>query len=153
MQHTKVEAVLKNDLRADAEWQANGALHVIQRLPAIRRIASTGKPTFFNGFAGVYGRAKDNNALEPPYRGLDDKYHLPTTYGDGSPIPTKYLDRLLELSDEIGFLVPWQEGDVALIDNYSVQVRDPIHVEYVTKCSQIGLACSYTLGGQAIPTS
>lgn len=125
MQHAKVEAVLKNDLKADAEWQENGALHVIQRLPAIRRIASTGKPTFFNGFAGVYGRAKDNNALESPYRGLDDKYHLPTTYGDGSPIPTKYLDRLLELSDEIGFLVPWQEGDVALIDNYSVQVRDP----------------------------
>lgn len=110
-------------MKAEAVWQPNGALHVLQRLPAIRRIASTGKPIFFNGFAGVYGRAKDNAALAPPYRGLDKKYHLPTTYGDGSPIPNEYLDRLLELSDEIGFLVPWQEGDVAFIDNYTVQVR------------------------------
>lgn len=117
-----MEKVLKESLQAEADWQPNGALHVLQRLPAIRRIKSTGKPTFFNGFAGVYGRAKDNNALEAPYKGLDGKYHLPTTYGDGSPIPTAYLDWLLGLSDELSFLVPWQPGDVAIIDNYTVQV-------------------------------
>lgn len=126
IQRKKVEATLKKELGADAEWQPNGSLHVLQRLPAIRRIASTGKPTFFNGFAGVYGRARDNHALEAPYKGDDGKYHLPTTYGDGSEIPIKYLDRLLEISDEIGFLVPWQEGDVALIDNFTVQhARSP----------------------------
>ncbi|EXJ89959.1 hypothetical protein A1O3_03026 [Capronia epimyces CBS 606.96] len=126
VQRSKVEAVLKQDLQAEAEWQPNGALHVLQKLPAIRRIQSTGKATFFNGFAGVYGRARDNDALKSPYRGLDGKYHLPTTYGDGSPIPTAYLDRLLDLSDEIGFLVPWEAGDVALIDNYTVQhARSP----------------------------
>ena len=124
MQRAKVEAVLKKSLQAEAEWQPNGSLHVLQRLPAIRRIASTGKPTFFNGFAGVYGRARDNQALDPPYRGLDNKYHLPTTYGDNTPIPTKYLERLLDISDEIRFLVPWEAGDVALIDNYTVQVCD-----------------------------
>jgi hypothetical protein len=117
-----VEEVLKQSLQGDAEWQENGALHVLQRLPAIRRVESTGKPSFFNGFAGVYGRAKDTNALEPPYKGSDEKYHLPTTYGDGSSIPTAYLDRLLEISDEIGFLVPWEEGDFAVLDNYTVQV-------------------------------
>lgn len=122
-QHKKVEATLARVLKAEAEWQPNGALHVLQRLPAIRRIKSTGKPTFFNGFAGVYGRARDNKALDPPYLGLDGGYHLPTTYGDGSEIPREYLERLLEISDDIGFLVPWKGGDVAVIDNYTAQVR------------------------------
>ena len=126
VQRAKVEKVLKETLQAEGDWQSNGSLHVLQRLPAIRRIGSTGKLTFFNGIAGVYGRAKDNHALEAPYKGDDGKYHLPTTYGDGSPIPNEYLDRLLQISDEIGFFVPWQEGDVALIDNYTVQhARSP----------------------------
>ncbi|KPI45303.1 Clavaminate synthase-like protein [Cyphellophora attinorum] len=126
VQRQKVEQVLKDTLQADAEWQPNDALHVLQNLPAIRRVASTGELSFFNGFAGVYGRARDCRALEPPYKGVDGKYHLPTTYGDGSTIPTRSLERLLELSDEIGFLVPWQAGDVAVINNYTVQhARSP----------------------------
>jgi hypothetical protein len=122
VQRGKVEKLLREKLGADAEWQSNGALHVLQRLPAIRRVGSTGELTFFNGFAGVFGRARDNQALEPPYFGIDGQYHLPTTYGDGSEIPPAYLSRLLDLSDEIGFLVPWETGDVALINNFTVQV-------------------------------
>lgn len=121
VQHSKVAAVLASKLQAQAEWQPNGALHVLQKLPAIRRVKSTNKPTFFNGFAGVYGRARDNGALEPPYRGADGGVHLPTTYGDGSEIPVDYLEHLLEIQDEIGFLTPWQPGDVALIDNQTAQ--------------------------------
>ena len=119
----RVEHVLKSRLQAEAEWQPNGALHVLQRLPAVRRIASTGQPVLFNGLGGVYGRQRDRKALDPPHRGTDGGVHLPTTYGDGSEIPRKYLERYLEISDEIGFLVPWEEGDVALLDNYTVQVR------------------------------
>ncbi|KAF1952908.1 Clavaminate synthase-like protein [Byssothecium circinans] len=111
---------------AKGEWQSNGALQVVQKLPAIRKIASTGKPIFFNGFVSVYGRARDNHALEAPYKGDDEKYHFPTTYGDGLGIPIKYLERLLKLSDEIGFLVPWEESHVSLIDNFTVQhARSP----------------------------
>ncbi|CAH0057803.1 unnamed protein product [Clonostachys solani] len=120
----KVEHVLKTRLQADAEWQENGAVHVVQSLPAFRRIASTNQVVPFNGLGGVYGRQRDKKALEPPHKGTDGNYHLPTTYGDGSPIPRKYLERLLEISDEIGFLVPWVEGDVALVDNYTVQKTD-----------------------------
>lgn len=120
-QHRKVEAVLRDRLHAEGEWQPNGALYVLQRLPALRRVESTGLPSFFNGLMGVYGRARDNEALQAPYRGLDGKYHLPTTYGDGSPIPYDQLDKVLQIADSIGFLVPWQVGDVAYIDNYTVQ--------------------------------
>lgn len=118
----KVEEVLKTRLQAEAEWQPNGALHVIQRLPAFRRVASTGQIVPFNGLGGVYGRLRDREALKPPHRGTDGGVHLPTTYGDGSEIPIEYLEKLLEISDDIGFLVPWQEGDVAIIDNHTVQV-------------------------------
>lgn len=118
----KVEQVLKTHLQAEAEWQPNGALHVLQRLPAFRRIESTGQIVPFNGLGGVYGRQRDRKALAPPWRGIDGGIHLPTTYGDGSEIPREYLERLLQISDEIGFLVPWEEGDVALVDNYTFQV-------------------------------
>lgn len=121
-QRQKVEHVLKSRLQADAEWQPNGALHVLQRLPAVRRIASTNQPVLFNGLGGVYGRQRDRKALEPPHKGTDGGVHLPSTYGDGSLIPIEYLEKYLEISDDIGFLVPWEEGDVALIDNYTVQV-------------------------------
>ncbi|EXJ86317.1 hypothetical protein A1O3_03268 [Capronia epimyces CBS 606.96] len=123
VQHQKVEAVLEKYLQATGEWQSNGSLHVLQHVPAIRRVKSTGVPTFFNGLAGTYGSAKLNGALEPPYRIKNGKgYKLPTSFGDGSRIPSEWLDRLIEIQEAIQFLVPWQRGDVALVNNYTVQV-------------------------------
>jgi hypothetical protein len=88
----------------------------------VRRIGTTGQPVLFNGLGGVYGRQRDREALDPPHRGNDGQIHLPTTYGDGSPIPYDALERYLEISEDIGFLVPWENGDVALVNNYTVQV-------------------------------
>ncbi|KAI8275932.1 hypothetical protein K4K60_008246 [Colletotrichum sp. SAR11_57] len=122
VQRAKVERFLADRLHVEGEWQRDGSLVVLSRVPAIRRVASTGKLTFFNGLAGVFGRMRDQQALDPPHRGPDGRYHLPTTYGDDSEIPPKYLERLLEIGDEIQFLVPWEKGDVALLDNYTVQV-------------------------------
>lgn len=122
-QREKAERVLARDLGAKADWQPNGALHVLQHLPAIRRLKSNGLLTFFNGLAGVYGKGRDYNALKPPHKGLNGNYHLPTLYGDGSLVPYEYLEKVLQIQEEIQFLVPWQAGDVALINNYTVQVR------------------------------
>lgn len=113
MQHQKVEAELERTLKATADWQPDGSLHVLQHLPAIRRLVSTGEPTFFNGIGGIYGRARDLGTLDPPHRGSNGNYNLSTTYGDGTIIPYKYLDRLLEIANEIGLYIPWQAGDVA----------------------------------------
>ncbi|SPO07563.1 uncharacterized protein DNG_10258 [Cephalotrichum gorgonifer] len=52
-QRRKVEHVLESRLKAEAEWQPNGALHVLQRLPAVRRIESTGQPVLFNGLGAT----------------------------------------------------------------------------------------------------
>lgn len=88
----------------------------------MRRIASTGQPVLFNGLGGVYGRQRDRGALDPLHKGSDGGIHLLTTYGDGSEISRQHLERYLEIQEEIGFLVPWEAGDVALVDNYTVQV-------------------------------
>ncbi|KAJ5009055.1 Clavaminate synthase-like protein [Colletotrichum sp. SAR 10_99] len=122
VQRAKVESFLADRLHVEGEWQRDGSLVVLSRVPAIRRVTSTGKLTLFNGLAGVFGRMRDQKALDPPHRGPDGQYHLPTTYGDDSEIPPEYLERLLEIGDEIQFLVLWEEGDVALLDNYTVQV-------------------------------
>jgi Taurine catabolism dioxygenase TauD, TfdA family len=123
VQHKKVEETLDKYLGAEAAWQPDGSLHVVQRLPAVRRVKSTGDPTFFNGLAGTYGNARDHGALEPPHKNSNGVgYKLPTLYGDGSSIPHEHHEKLIELTDKIGFLVPWQEGDVALVNNYTVAV-------------------------------
>lgn len=130
-QRRKVEALLARELKATAEWQPNGALHVAQHVPAIRKIKSTGNSTFFNGLAGTYGSAKAAGALEPPYKIKNGPgYKLPSSYGDGTIIPSKYLERLIEIQDEIQFLVPWQATDVALVNNYTVQVNTPMVTIY-----------------------
>lgn len=139
----KVEQVLRTHLQAEAEWQPNGTLHVLQRLPAFGRIASTDQVVPLNGLGGVYGRQRDRKALAPPWRGIDGGIHLPTTYGDGPEIPTRYLERLLEISDDIGFLVRWEEGDVALVDNYTVQV---CLSQDAKRLALISPACADTMG-------
>ena len=123
VQHQKVEKLLREEVKAEAEWQPNGSLHVVQRVPAIRKIKSSGRYSFFNTLSGVYGVAKRLGALEYPYKEKNGPgYKLPSSFGDGSPIPEKYLERIIEIQDSIGFLVPWQEGDIAVVNNYTVQV-------------------------------
>ncbi|CAK7219232.1 hypothetical protein SEUCBS140593_003821 [Sporothrix eucalyptigena] len=125
VQHAKVEALLARDVQATAEWQPDAygdRLHVVQKVPAIRTIRSSGRRSFFNGLSGVYGNAKRAGSLLPPHKVQNGPgYKLPSSYGDGSPIPDAYHERLIEIQDEIGFLVPWQEGDVAVVNNYTVQ--------------------------------
>lgn len=125
VQNAKVEKLLRDDIHATAVWQPDAygdGLQVVQRVPAIRTIKSTGRRSFFNGLAGVYGNAKRSGSLRPPHKIQNGPgYKLPSSYGDGSDIPDEFHDRLIEIQDEIGFLVPWQEGDVAVVNNYTVQ--------------------------------
>ncbi|CAK7224395.1 hypothetical protein SCUCBS95973_005502 [Sporothrix curviconia] len=125
VQHAKVEKILHEENQATAEWQPDAygdRLHVVQHVPAIRTIRSSGKRSFFNGLSGVYGNAKRSGSLLPPHKVKNGPgYKLPSSYGDGSPIPDEYHERLIEIQDDIAFLVPWQEGDVAVVNNYTVQ--------------------------------
>jgi hypothetical protein len=62
-------------------------------------------------------------ALEPPHLGTDGAYHHLPTYNDAdrTPIPTRYLEKLIEVIYDARVLVKWQVGDLLVLDNHLVQ--------------------------------
>lgn len=94
------------------EWTDDGGLVLEHRLPAIRTQPHTGLPTLFTGLAAYYKNAKVNGA------GRNITQQL---YGDGTPIPEKYLAHLAKITDEIRVLHKWQQGDVLVFDNVIAQ--------------------------------
>ena len=42
----------------------------------------------------------------------------PITYGDGTPLDHVAVTAACEIADELTFNVPWQQGDIVLVDNY-----------------------------------
>jgi alpha-ketoglutarate-dependent taurine dioxygenase len=94
------------------QWTDDGGLILEHRLPAIRTQPQTGLPTLFTGLAAYYKNAKVNGA------GRNITQQL---FGDGTPIPEKYLEHLAKITDEIRVLHKWQEGDVLVFDNVIAQ--------------------------------
>lgn len=87
-------------------WCDDGALEVISRpLPAVRALEGGGE-AFFNQLIAAYKGWK--NGAEA------------ITFGDGSAIDGEDMDAVCALADELTFLIPWQAGDVALVDNFRV---------------------------------
>ena len=90
------------------EWLDDGCLKVTTpRLPAVRKL-DNGKTSFFNQLIAAFHGWKD--ARNDPSKSI--------TFGDGSPLDAATMDRVIAMAEEITFDVPWQAGDVALVDNY-----------------------------------
>lgn len=102
------EAKLK-ELGYSWQWMDDGSLKATTPvLPAVITMAN-GKKSFYNQLIAAFMGWK--GVRENPSRAL--------TFGDGSDIPKAGLERVNELSKQFTFDVPWQDGDVALVDNYS----------------------------------
>lgn len=95
------------------EWTDDG-ITLTHRLPAIRTQPETNLPTLFTGLAAYYKNARVN---APSGR----KNVTQQLYGDGTPIPEKYLEHLAKITDEIRVLHKWQQGDVLVYDNVVAQ--------------------------------
>ena len=90
------------------EWLNDGCLKVTTpTLPAVKKLAD-GRSTFFNQLIAAFHGWKD--ARNDPGKSI--------TFGDGAPLNSATLDTVIEMAEEITFDVPWQSGDVALVDNY-----------------------------------
>ena len=90
------------------EWQNDGCLKVTTpRLQAVRDLGD-GRTSFFNQLIAAFRGWKD--ARNDPSKSI--------TFGDGSPLDQVTMNRVIEMAEEITFDVPWQTGDVALVDNY-----------------------------------
>lgn len=111
---TKIEAQILRYGRGKHttwEWIEDG-LVLTHRLPAIRTQPHTNLPTLFTGLAAYHKNSQINGARKNPTLQL---------FGDGTPIPDKYLAHLSKITDEIRVLHKWQRGDVLVYDNVIAQ--------------------------------
>jgi alpha-ketoglutarate-dependent taurine dioxygenase len=90
------------------EWLPDGCLRATTPvLPAVRPL-SGGRASFFNQLIAAYQGWKDDR--NDPSKAI--------THGDGTPLDPAAATRAAELADRMAFDIPWQEGDVALVDNF-----------------------------------
>ncbi|KPI44163.1 Clavaminate synthase-like protein [Cyphellophora attinorum] len=119
-QRKKIEAQIARYGRGDHttwEWSDDGqTLTLTHRLPAIRTQPGTELPTLFSALAAYYKNAQINNLTAQARKNA-----VSQVYGDGSPIPEVYLQKLSEITDEIRVLHKWQQGDVLVYDNVIAQ--------------------------------
>jgi hypothetical protein len=89
------------------EWQSDGCLRATTPvLPAVRR-ASSGRKVFFNQLIAAFAGWKDSR--NDPAKAI--------RFGDGTSLDRDAVNTALELAEELTFNIPWQQGDVAFLDN------------------------------------
>ena len=97
-----------SELEYSWEWMEQDELRVTSpTLPAVRELGN-GKRSFFNQLIAAFKGWKDSR--NDPSKSI--------THGDGSPLDPSEIERVCELADEITFDLPWQDGDLALVDNF-----------------------------------
>ncbi|MEM9171404.1 MAG: TauD/TfdA family dioxygenase [Pseudomonadota bacterium] len=88
------------------QWLDDGSLRATTPvLPAIRKLID-GREVFFN-------------QLIAAFRGWADA-EKSISYGNSERIDPTDMMRVSELADEITFDIPWQDGDIVLVDNFLV---------------------------------
>ena len=76
-------------------------------LPAVRRLANA-RTSFFNQLIAAFKGWKDTR--NDPARAI--------RFGDGSPLTPVDVAAASAIADELTFDIPWQPGDIALVDNF-----------------------------------
>jgi hypothetical protein len=90
------------------KWQDDGCLRATTPvLQAVYDLPS-GRKSFFNQLIAAYRGWKDTR--NDPSKSI--------TFGDGTPLDPDAVTVAIEMADELSFDIPWQLGDVALVDNY-----------------------------------
>ncbi len=92
------------------QWQEDGSLRVTTpRLPAVRELGN-GRKSFFNQLIAAYCGWQDSR--NDPSKSI--------TYGDGSPLDAQAVAGAVALANQLSRDVEWQQGDIALLDNFAV---------------------------------
>ena len=91
-----------------AEWLEDGCLRATTPVLQGVRDLGDGRKSFFNQLIAAFEGWKDSR--NDPSKSI--------TFGDGAPLNAEDAHRAAAIAEEITFDVPWQKGDVALVDNY-----------------------------------
>ncbi|KAK4839233.1 hypothetical protein QYF36_020282 [Acer negundo] len=93
------------------EWMEDGGVKSIMGpIPAIKYDKSRQRKIWFNSMVAAYTGWED--ARNDPVKAV--------TFGDGEPLPADIIYECLRILEEECVAVPWQKGDVLLIDNLAV---------------------------------
>ena len=77
-------------------------------LPAVRDLGD-GRCSFFNQLIAAFNGWKDTR--NDPSKAI--------TFGEGTPLDPADVAAASALADEVTFNILWQDGDLALVDNYT----------------------------------
>ena len=92
------------------QWLDDGCLRATTPiLPAVHEI-SAGRKVFFNQLIAAFSGWKDSR--NDPSKAI--------TFGDQTPLDRDVVMQIVAMAEELSFDLPWQNGDVALVDNYLV---------------------------------
>ncbi|CAL4965761.1 unnamed protein product [Urochloa decumbens] len=92
------------------EWTDDGVKTIMGPIPAVKWDESRGRKIWFNSMVAAYTGWKD--ARNDPVKAV--------TFGDGSPLPGEVIHECGKILEEECVAVPWQHGDILLIDNWAV---------------------------------
>ena len=109
------------------EWKEDGGLKTRAVRPAILNHPRTGEEVFFCQPALWHVQCNPESVRDAK-RSFFSEEDLPRHcyYGDGSPIPDKVIDRVMEIYREIEVATPWQKGEMILLDNMlTAHARNP----------------------------
>lgn len=104
--------------RISYAWRLDGGLTLTETRPATAVHPSTGEEVWFNQADGFHPSALD----EETYSALrstmtEEEFRLNSYFGDGSSIDPAALAHVREVLREASVPVPWQAGDILILDN------------------------------------
>lgn len=93
------------------EWLEDGVKTVSGPIPAVKLDEAHHRKVWFNSMVAAYTGWEDA-------RNVAEKA---VTFGDGSPLPKDAVMACLQILTDESVAIPWQKGDVLLLDNVQVQ--------------------------------
>ncbi len=109
------------------QWKRDGTLRTTTKAPAVIRHPSSGVPSFCNQIMLHHPACLDAKT-KAALLALLSPNDLPRSvcFGDGSPISEELVAELLTLTVQHAVRFTWQQGDILLLDNFSVaHARSP----------------------------
>jgi len=92
------------------EWTGDRVKTVTGPIPAVKWDERRGRKIWFVNMVAAYTGWKD--ARNGPVNTV--------MFGDGSPLPADVIDECGKILEEECVAIPWQQGDILLIDNWAV---------------------------------
>lgn len=97
-------------LEYEWQWLRDDAIRTTTPALSLIRQAPSGREVFFNQLIAAFCGWQDQR----------NESTRSVTYGDGSAFDDADVQSAVEIAYELAFDLPWESGDVALIDNYQV---------------------------------